>query len=165
MMPPTRKPIPATMPTHASQRRAICPKRTDRPRARSVVPLSRWKKLLRAFSVQRTPSATRKAADLSVAVDACAQVSTGALERDAVHGHLHREDGSDEHGCDVRRSPYGGSRRRNDVGRQTYSRARFKTYFTPPGAAEAALVPQGRAKRLRRYGAFTAAIALGRSTT
>ena len=36
----------------------------------------------------------------------------------------------------------------------------FKAYFTQAWAAEAARVPQGRAKLLRRYGAFTAAIAL-----
>jgi hypothetical protein len=36
----------------------------------------------------------------------------------------------------------------------------FKTYFTQAWAGEAARVPQGRARLLRRYGAFTAAIAL-----
>lgn len=36
----------------------------------------------------------------------------------------------------------------------------FKTYFTRAWADEAARVPQGRARLLRRYGAFTAAIAL-----
>ena len=41
-----------------------------------------------------------------------------------------------------------------------HPRAGFKTYFTQAWAAEAARVPQGRAKLLRRYGAFTAAIAL-----
>jgi hypothetical protein len=41
-----------------------------------------------------------------------------------------------------------------------YPREGFKTYFTRAWAAEAARVPQGRAKVLRRYGAFTAAIAL-----
>ncbi len=41
-----------------------------------------------------------------------------------------------------------------------YPRAGFKTNFSRAWAAEAARVPQGRAKLLRRYGAFTAAIAL-----
>jgi hypothetical protein len=41
-----------------------------------------------------------------------------------------------------------------------YPRKDFKAYFTRAWAAEAARVPQGRAKLLRRYGAFTAAIAL-----
>jgi hypothetical protein len=41
-----------------------------------------------------------------------------------------------------------------------HPRAGFKKYFTQAWAAEAARVPQGRAKLLRRYGAFTAAIAL-----
>jgi hypothetical protein len=41
-----------------------------------------------------------------------------------------------------------------------HPRERFKAYFTQAWAAEAARVPQGRAKLLRRYGAFTAAIAL-----
>lgn len=36
----------------------------------------------------------------------------------------------------------------------------FKKYFTQAWADEAARVPQGRARLLRRYGAFTAAIAL-----
>jgi hypothetical protein len=36
----------------------------------------------------------------------------------------------------------------------------FKKYFTQAWAGEAARVPQGRARLLRRYGAFTAAIAL-----
>jgi hypothetical protein len=36
----------------------------------------------------------------------------------------------------------------------------FKKYFTQAWANEAARVPQGRARLLRRYGAFTAAIAL-----
>jgi hypothetical protein len=41
-----------------------------------------------------------------------------------------------------------------------YPREGFKAYFTRAWAGEAARVPQGRAKLLRRYGAFTAAIAL-----
>jgi hypothetical protein len=41
-----------------------------------------------------------------------------------------------------------------------YPREGFKVYFAQAWAAEAARVPQGRAKLLRRYGAFTAAIAL-----
>jgi hypothetical protein len=41
-----------------------------------------------------------------------------------------------------------------------YPRAGFKAYFARAWAAEAARVPQGRAKLLRRYGAFPAAIAL-----
>lgn len=41
-----------------------------------------------------------------------------------------------------------------------HPRAGFKKYFTQAWAAEAARVPQGRAKLLHRYGAFTAAIAL-----
>jgi hypothetical protein len=41
-----------------------------------------------------------------------------------------------------------------------YPREGFKAYFTRAWADEAARVPQGRAKLLRRYGAFTAAIAL-----
>jgi HD domain len=41
-----------------------------------------------------------------------------------------------------------------------YPREGFKAYFTQAWAAEAARVPQGRAKLLRRYGAFTAAVAL-----
>jgi hypothetical protein len=41
-----------------------------------------------------------------------------------------------------------------------YPREGFKAYFTQAWAAEAARVPQGRAKLLRRYGAFTAAIGL-----
>jgi hypothetical protein len=41
-----------------------------------------------------------------------------------------------------------------------YPRNGFKAYFTRAWADEAARVPQGRAKLLRRYGAFTAAIAL-----
>jgi HD domain len=41
-----------------------------------------------------------------------------------------------------------------------YPREGFKAYFTRAWAAEAARVPQGRAKLLRRYGAFSAAIAL-----
>jgi hypothetical protein len=41
-----------------------------------------------------------------------------------------------------------------------YPREDFKAYFAGAWAAEAARVPQGRAKLLRRYGAFTAAIAL-----
>ena len=41
-----------------------------------------------------------------------------------------------------------------------HPRAGFKKYFTQAWAAEAARVPRGRAKLLRRYGAFTAAIAL-----
>ena len=41
-----------------------------------------------------------------------------------------------------------------------YPREDFKAYFTRAWAAEAARVPQGRAKLLRRYGAFSAAIAL-----
>ena len=36
----------------------------------------------------------------------------------------------------------------------------FKKYFTQAWANEAARVPHGRARLLRRYGAFTAAIAL-----
>ena len=36
----------------------------------------------------------------------------------------------------------------------------FKKHFTQAWANEAARVPQGRARLLRRYGAFTAAIAL-----
>jgi hypothetical protein len=43
---------------------------------------------------------------------------------------------------------------------QDYPREGFKAYFARAWAAEAARVPQGRAKLLRRYGAFTAAIAL-----
>ena len=41
-----------------------------------------------------------------------------------------------------------------------YPREDFKAYFTRAWAAEAARVPQGRARLLRRYGAFSAAIAL-----
>jgi hypothetical protein len=41
-----------------------------------------------------------------------------------------------------------------------HPRAGFKAYFTAAWADEAARVPQGRARLLRRYGAFTAAIAL-----
>lgn len=41
-----------------------------------------------------------------------------------------------------------------------YPRNGFKAYFTRAWADEAARVPQGRAQLLRRYGAFTAAIAL-----
>jgi hypothetical protein len=41
-----------------------------------------------------------------------------------------------------------------------HPREGFKAYFTRVWAAEAARVPQGRAQVLRRYGAFTAAIAL-----
>jgi hypothetical protein len=41
-----------------------------------------------------------------------------------------------------------------------YPREGFKAYITRAWAAEAARVPQGRAKLLRGYGAFTAAIAL-----
>jgi hypothetical protein len=41
-----------------------------------------------------------------------------------------------------------------------YPREDFKAYFTRAWATEAARVPGGRAKLLRRYGAFTAAIAL-----
>lgn len=41
-----------------------------------------------------------------------------------------------------------------------HPRAGFKAYFTQAWAAEADRVPQGRAKLLRRYGAFSAAIAL-----
>jgi len=41
-----------------------------------------------------------------------------------------------------------------------YPREGFKSYFTRAWTAEAARVPQGRAKLLRRYGAFSAAIAL-----
>lgn len=41
-----------------------------------------------------------------------------------------------------------------------HPREGFKTYFTRAWAAEAARVPQGRVRVLRRYGAFTAAIAL-----
>jgi HD domain len=41
-----------------------------------------------------------------------------------------------------------------------YPREGFKAYFTRTWASEAARVPQGRAKLLRRYGALTAAIAL-----
>jgi HD domain len=41
-----------------------------------------------------------------------------------------------------------------------HPREGFKAYFTRVWAAEAARVPQGRAKVLRRYGALTAAIAL-----
>ncbi len=41
-----------------------------------------------------------------------------------------------------------------------HPREGFKAYFTRVWAAESARVPQGRAKVLRRYGAFTAAIAL-----
>ena len=41
-----------------------------------------------------------------------------------------------------------------------YPREGFKAYFNRAWAAEAARVPQGRAKLLRRYGAFSAAIAL-----
>ena len=44
--------------------------------------------------------------------------------------------------------------------RRDHPREGFKAYFTRAWAAEAARVPQGRAKLLRRYGAFTAAIAL-----
>lgn len=36
----------------------------------------------------------------------------------------------------------------------------FKEYFTQAWATEAARVPHGRARLLRRYGAFSAAIAL-----
>jgi hypothetical protein len=36
----------------------------------------------------------------------------------------------------------------------------FKKYFAQAWAGEAARVPQGRARFLRRYGAFSAAIAL-----
>jgi hypothetical protein len=43
---------------------------------------------------------------------------------------------------------------------RNYPREDFKAYFAGAWAAEAARVPQGRAKLLRRYGAFTAAIAL-----
>jgi hypothetical protein len=42
----------------------------------------------------------------------------------------------------------------------TYPREGFKAYITRAWAAEAARVPQGRAKLLRRYGAFSAAVAL-----
>ena len=41
-----------------------------------------------------------------------------------------------------------------------YPREGFKAYFSQAWADEAARVPEGRAKLLRRYGAFTAAIAL-----
>ena len=41
-----------------------------------------------------------------------------------------------------------------------YPREGFKTYFAQVWAAEAARVPQGRARLLRRYGAFTTAITL-----
>jgi hypothetical protein len=41
-----------------------------------------------------------------------------------------------------------------------HPREGFKAYFTRAWAAEAARVPQGRAKLLRRYGAFSAAIAI-----
>jgi len=41
-----------------------------------------------------------------------------------------------------------------------HPREGFKAYFTRAWATEAARVPQGRAQLLRRYGAFTAAIAL-----
>lgn len=41
-----------------------------------------------------------------------------------------------------------------------HPREGFKAYFTQAWAAEAARVPQGRARLMRRYGAFTAAIAL-----
>ena len=43
---------------------------------------------------------------------------------------------------------------------RAYPRDRFKKYFIPVWAGEAARVPQGRARLLRRYGAFTAAVAL-----
>lgn len=41
-----------------------------------------------------------------------------------------------------------------------HPREGFKVYFTKAWAVEAARVPQGRAQLLRRYGAFSAAIAL-----
>lgn len=41
-----------------------------------------------------------------------------------------------------------------------HPREGFKTYFSRAWADEAARVPRGRAQLLRRYGAFTAAIAL-----
>jgi hypothetical protein len=41
-----------------------------------------------------------------------------------------------------------------------HPRGGFKKHFTQAWANEAARVPQGRARLLRRYGAFTAAIAL-----
>ena len=41
-----------------------------------------------------------------------------------------------------------------------HPRERFKKYFTQAWANESARVPHGRARLLRRYGAFTAAIAL-----
>ena len=41
-----------------------------------------------------------------------------------------------------------------------HPREGFKEYFSHAWAEEAARVPQGRARLLRRYGAFTAAIAL-----
>ena len=43
---------------------------------------------------------------------------------------------------------------------RTHPRDGFKTFFTQAWAEEAARVPQGRARLLRRYGAFTAAIRL-----
>jgi hypothetical protein len=41
-----------------------------------------------------------------------------------------------------------------------HPREGFKAYFTEAWAAEAARVPRGRARLMRRYGAFTAAVAL-----
>ena len=41
-----------------------------------------------------------------------------------------------------------------------HPRGRFATYFIPLWAGEAARVPRGRARLLRPYGAFTAAVAL-----
>jgi hypothetical protein len=43
---------------------------------------------------------------------------------------------------------------------RNHPREGFKAYFTRAWAAEAARVPQGRARLLRRYGAFSVAIAL-----
>ncbi len=43
---------------------------------------------------------------------------------------------------------------------RTHPREGFKEYFADAWADEAARVPQGRARLLRRYGAFTAAIRL-----
>ena len=63
--------------------------------------MSRWKKLLRAFSIQRTPSATRKAADLSAADRACAQVSTVPLSATPSTAIWTAKTAADEHGGDA----------------------------------------------------------------
>ena len=77
--PSTRNAVPAAAPHQPSQRGKPRPVANARPSASRVTPLHRWKNPLRAFSRERIPSATRKAAALSAEPSAMVQASMVAL--------------------------------------------------------------------------------------